>query len=264
MYKDDWNGIAGNCDTKIDLGTDDNETNEWIAKMLGNRKVKSRNESYNSGKQGGGSTSIQNGKAELMSLAQIRLMPSDECLVLVKNEMPYYGKKYELTKHPNYAYAHKHEGEFVIPVAKEAEEGRRNNVPLRLRKKAPAAAEAAIEAPKAAPAASIEDKAAASKAKAASLKKEAPAKSPKNGVQKRDEDRRKAGNDARKEKAAEAKAELKRFEEDMESITSDEATIAEALGITPQTTKSDLKEIVESMFTANELTDEAINYAMTD
>lgn len=131
LYKDKWNTIVANCDTKLFLGCDDSETIEWLLKMLGKKTTTVRNESFSA--KGQGSTSLNKSSLELMTIDQVTMMQADECLVRVRGCRPYYGKKYELTEHPAYERAKKTKNTFVIPVAKDVVEGRSKNRPLRER-----------------------------------------------------------------------------------------------------------------------------------
>lgn len=114
LYKDEWNILIGNCDTLIHLGTNDQETNEYFSKRLGKRTVHVENQSFQG--NGNGSTSINTSSIDLMSPDRIGTMDDDECIVIVRGMQPFRGKKYEVTKHPNYEYAHTHAGQFEIPV----------------------------------------------------------------------------------------------------------------------------------------------------
>ena len=41
---------------------------------------------------------------ELMSVDELAVMPSSRCIVQVQGVRPFYSKKYDLTKHPQYKY----------------------------------------------------------------------------------------------------------------------------------------------------------------
>lgn len=133
LYDKKWNTIAANCDEKLFLGCDDQDTIEWLLKMLGKRTTNVENTSYQAGGNNGGSTSYNRSSIELMTVDQVTLMASDQCIVRVKGERPFFGKKYELTEHPNYAYAHKKRGTFVIETT--AKGGHKKSGPLRERNK---------------------------------------------------------------------------------------------------------------------------------
>lgn len=118
LYKDKWNTIVANCDTKLFLGCDDTETIEWMLKMLGKKTVTVQNVSINS-KDKSGSTSYNKDAQDLMTIDKIAMMQDDECLVRIRGVRPYYGKKYELEDHPNYEYAQSVAGQFEIPVSED-------------------------------------------------------------------------------------------------------------------------------------------------
>ena len=133
MYDKTWNTIMGNCDTKIFLGSDDSETMEWLIKMLGKKLKNVQNSSQSYGKSGSSSTSINGQSTELISIDQLSLMEDTECLVRIRGERPYFGKKYDLLKHPNYSYAQSTCGKFKMPVTAGA--GHIDTRPFQLRKK---------------------------------------------------------------------------------------------------------------------------------
>lgn len=111
IYEKKWNTIAGNCDTKLMLGCDDSETLEWLLKTLGKRTTTVQQVSYS---EKGGSTSYNKSSIDIMTVDQLSMMQEDECLVKIRGERPFYGKKYELTVHPNYKYANDRAGVFEI------------------------------------------------------------------------------------------------------------------------------------------------------
>ncbi|MGN0256321.1 MAG: VirD4-like conjugal transfer protein, CD1115 family [Chordicoccus sp.] len=101
MYKDDWSGISGNCDTTIYLGGGaDQETTEWLSKLLGKETRVVMNSSFS---KNGGSTSLNRTGVELYSPSQLRTMPEDECIVIPKSLNAYKGRKYRTIDHPNKA-----------------------------------------------------------------------------------------------------------------------------------------------------------------
>ena len=97
LYKDDWSDIAGNCDTTIYLGGGtDTVTTEWVSKLLGKETRVIAGSSIGKG----GSTSMNRQAIELYSPAELRTMPEDECIVIMKSMDAYKGKKYPALKHP--------------------------------------------------------------------------------------------------------------------------------------------------------------------
>lgn len=131
MYKDRWNTIVANCDTKLFLGCDDTETIEWMLKMLGKKTTAVRNVSESG--NGGFNQSVNRSSIELLTIDQISMMQDSECLVRIRGVRPYYGKKFELTEHKNYKAAKALYDKFIIPVSEEALKERDACGPLRLR-----------------------------------------------------------------------------------------------------------------------------------
>lgn len=115
IYEKKWNTIVANCDSKILLGCDDPETNKWMVEMLGKKTTIVENTSWQG--EGQGSTSYNRSSQDLITIDQIGLMQDDECIVRIRGNHPYYGKKYELTQHPNYKEAIKKKGTFIIPIS---------------------------------------------------------------------------------------------------------------------------------------------------
>lgn len=101
MYKDDWESIVGNCDSFLFLGGQEYSTLEYISKLLGKTTVTSRSRSISVGKSGG-SQSYSNDSKDLLSTDRIATMPKDECICIINGMHPFYGKKFDLTKHPRY------------------------------------------------------------------------------------------------------------------------------------------------------------------
>lgn len=138
IYDKKWNTLAGNCDTKLFLGSDDNETIKWLLETMGKKTVKTMSHSIQDGDKG--SESFQTGGEDLITASELTLMAEDECLVKIRAVVPYFGKKYEITKHPNYEYAHSLEGKFEIKNRRPEDD--ESYLPLRLRSKGKMAAAA--------------------------------------------------------------------------------------------------------------------------
>ncbi len=242
LYKDKWNTIVANCDSKLFLGCDDSETIEWLLKMLGKKTTTVQSMSFQSK---GGSESINKSSIELMTIDQVTMMADDECLVRIRGERPFYGKKYELEDHPNYNYAHSLQGKFKIPVAKAYEEAKQLRKPLRMRL---AEAEDTI----------AEEKKAATDAQTDKTDK-------KSSVQKNTKDNtRKAANKARKERAKEALEALDEFDNNPPEALEEDVlmrTMAETLGLTPSMTGEEMSEIAETLITLQEPPSEDFSYA---
>ncbi|MGN0240216.1 MAG: TraM recognition domain-containing protein, partial [Candidatus Weimeria sp.] len=111
-YKDSWNTIAGNCDTKLFLGSDDNETIKWLIETTGKRTVKTGSSSYQT--KGGGSTSISTAGEDLVTPDRVTMLNEDECIVRIRGLPIYQGPKYKTFNHPAFKYAMSTKGQFHV------------------------------------------------------------------------------------------------------------------------------------------------------
>lgn len=101
LFKDDWEGIIGNCDTLIYLGGNEYGTYEYLSKILGKETERTKSQSIGKGSRGSSSDSLQTAGRELCMPDEIRRMRDDECLLLMRSEDPVIDKKYNLLHHPN-------------------------------------------------------------------------------------------------------------------------------------------------------------------
>lgn len=105
MYKDNYESIIGNCDTILFLGGQEQGTLEWISKKLGKETIRVQNSSRNFGGRGGGnSLSYNTSGRELMMPDEISRMHTSYCILFIRGLFPFYGKKYNYPKHPNYKF----------------------------------------------------------------------------------------------------------------------------------------------------------------
>lgn len=131
LYDKDWATLIANCDTKLFLGTDDEDTNKYIIEKMGKRTTTVSNESFS---RNGGSESLNRDSIELLTVDMLAMQQDDECIVTIRGKRPLFDKKYELTEHPNYKYSHDHEGMYKIPVNEVAKNAQSGDTPYYMRK----------------------------------------------------------------------------------------------------------------------------------
>lgn len=119
MYKDNYESIIGNCDTILFLGGQEQGTLEWISKKLGKETIRIQNSSRNFGNRGGSSLSYNTSGRELMMPDEISRMHTSYCILFIRGLYPFYGKKYNYPKHPNYKYTGDAKKSLKYDVAKE-------------------------------------------------------------------------------------------------------------------------------------------------
>ena len=102
LHETEWEAIAGNCDNAIYLGGGaDTFTTEWFSKLIGKETRVIMSTTYGSNS---GSSSYNLQGQELASPAYLRKLPEDECVVILKSNHAYKGKKYRSTMHRNWKY----------------------------------------------------------------------------------------------------------------------------------------------------------------
>lgn len=102
LYKDEWEGIIGNCDTLLFLGGGNEPTSlEFMSKLLGKETVHTRTRGQTKGRSGSSSVNFQQTGRDLMTPGEIRMLPTNDALLFIRGEKPVRDKKYNIKKHPN-------------------------------------------------------------------------------------------------------------------------------------------------------------------
>lgn len=102
LYKDEWEGIIGNCDTLLFLGGGNEPTSlEFVSKLLGKETVHTRTRGQTKGRSGSSSMNFQQTGRDLMTPDEIRMLPTNDALLFIRGEKPVRDKKYDIKKHPN-------------------------------------------------------------------------------------------------------------------------------------------------------------------
>lgn len=102
LYKDEWEGIIGNCDTLLFLGGGNEPTSlEFVSKLLGKETVHTRTRGQTKGRSGSSSVNFQQTGRDLMTPDEIRMLPTKDALLFIRGEKPVRDKKYDIKKHPN-------------------------------------------------------------------------------------------------------------------------------------------------------------------
>lgn len=102
LYKDEWEGIIGNCDTLLFLGGGNEPTSlEFVSKLLGKETVHTRTRGQTKGRSGSSSMNFQQTGRDLMTPDEIRMLPNNDALLFIRGEKPVRDKKYDIKKHHN-------------------------------------------------------------------------------------------------------------------------------------------------------------------
>ena len=104
IYRDNADTIVGNCDTMLFLGGKEKTTLKEISEILGKETIDSFNTSENRGKEISHGLNYQKLGKELMTQDEIATMDGGMCILQVRGIRPFFSKKYDIRKHPNYKY----------------------------------------------------------------------------------------------------------------------------------------------------------------
>ena len=104
MYKDNAETVAGCCSTMLFLGGKEESSLKMVSGLLGKETIDTMNESDSRGAQRTYGLNYQKLGKELMSVDELAVMPSSRCIVQVQGVRPFYSRKFDLTKHPQYKY----------------------------------------------------------------------------------------------------------------------------------------------------------------
>lgn len=98
------------------LGGKEESSLKMVSGLLGKETIDTMNESDSRGAQRTYGLNYQKLGKELMSVDELAVMPSSRCIVQVQGVRPFYSKKYDLTKHPQYKYTADANPKFIFDV----------------------------------------------------------------------------------------------------------------------------------------------------
>ena len=100
LYKDTWESIMGNCDSKLYLGGNEQSTHEYISKELGKATIDTNTYGKSEGRNGSFTTNSQRTGRELLTSDEVRLLDNNYAVLFLKGERPVRDRKFNLLKHP--------------------------------------------------------------------------------------------------------------------------------------------------------------------
>ncbi|WP_295068648.1 VirD4-like conjugal transfer protein, CD1115 family [Ruminococcus sp.] len=103
-YEKTWEGIIGCCSTILFIGGNEETTSKYISENLGKETIDIKNDSRTKGRQSSTSTNNQILGRELMQPNEVAGITIKECIVKMRSHNPFLCQKYNLKKHPNYAF----------------------------------------------------------------------------------------------------------------------------------------------------------------
>ncbi len=93
MYKDDWETILANCDSKLFLGGNDQTTTEYFSKTLGNQTIDTITTSETKGINGSWSIQHSKQKRELLTPDELGRLKNTDCIYILRGIKPFHSTK---------------------------------------------------------------------------------------------------------------------------------------------------------------------------
>lgn len=100
LFKDTWETIPGNSDTLIYLGGNESTTHKYISESLGKGTIDKKSSGETKGRNGSSSRNYDVLGRELLTSDEVRKLPNDQCIILIRGCDPIMDKKYNTFKHP--------------------------------------------------------------------------------------------------------------------------------------------------------------------
>ena len=104
IYEKTFDSIIGNCSIFTFLGTNDQESKEYVSKKLGKTTVRTDTRSHNRGNQGGGTDNESFAARDLLAPDEIsralKKGKNGKCIVFVDEYNPFFLDKFNTLKHP--------------------------------------------------------------------------------------------------------------------------------------------------------------------
>ena len=104
IYEKTFDSIIGNCSIFTFLGTNDQESKEYVSKKLGKTTVRTDTRSHNKGNQGGGTDNESFAARDLLAPDEIsralKKGKNGKCIVFVDEYNPFFLDKFNTLKHP--------------------------------------------------------------------------------------------------------------------------------------------------------------------
>ena len=95
-YKEGWENVLGQCDEFMYLGGNESSTHEYVSKMLGKETIDTQSFGRRYGPHGDSSANFQLAGRELMTPDEVRMLPYDQAILIVKNAPPLVDRKIDI------------------------------------------------------------------------------------------------------------------------------------------------------------------------
>jgi type IV secretion system protein VirD4 len=104
MYKDNFETIIGNCDSRLFLGGSEKTTLKDLSESLGKETIDLLNHSESKGNSPSFGRNYQKLGKELMSIDELSVLDGAKCILQLRGVRPFLSDKYDITRHPRYKF----------------------------------------------------------------------------------------------------------------------------------------------------------------
>ena len=101
LFDKQWESVAGNCDTFLYLGGNEQSTHKYISELLGKETIDVNSYGRTRGQSPSYSTQYNFNGRDLLDPSEVRLLDNRNAILLIRGEKPVIDAKYDLMHHPN-------------------------------------------------------------------------------------------------------------------------------------------------------------------
>ena len=101
LFEKDWESILGLCDETLYLGGNEPGTFELLSKIIGKETINTNTYGRNKGRNGSFTTNDQKAGRELLTPDEVRMLPNDKALLLIRGQRPIKDNKIDTFHHKN-------------------------------------------------------------------------------------------------------------------------------------------------------------------
>ena len=103
LFEKQWESIAGNCDTFLYLGGNEQGTHKYVSELLGKETIDINTFQKTKGQSPSYTSQFNLGGRDLLDPSEVRLLDNQNALLFIRGERPVIDEKYDLMHHPNIA-----------------------------------------------------------------------------------------------------------------------------------------------------------------
>lgn len=102
LYEKQWESIAGNCDSFLYLGGNEQSTFEYVSKRIDKETIDVDTHGLTRGRQGSSSKNQQKTGRDLITPGAVGRLDNQYAIYIMRGEYPIMDRKYDVFHHPNF------------------------------------------------------------------------------------------------------------------------------------------------------------------